>query len=113
MYIPGEEIPKDTYRKMIDAESVSGSLILRTPEPEDRIIIDSGKDASNRVKTKKLTRLFTDSKIPVEERAGWPVVADDGKILWVVGLRLSEICKVKDSTKEVLLLDYCSEAKEG
>jgi tRNA(Ile)-lysidine synthase len=107
-YIPGEEIPSDTYHKMIDAESVTGTLILRTPESEDRIIIDG----SDQVKKKKLTRLFTDSKIPVPERAGWPLVADEEKVLWVVGIRLSEACKVKDSTKEVYLLDYSCEAKE-
>ena len=133
VYIPGEEIPKDTYRKMIDAESVSGTVVLRTPEAEDRIIIDLGgterisdqgsceisdeiedntsdhiSNISNKVKSKKLTRLFTDCKIPVEERAGWPVIADDEKILWVVGLRLSEACKVREGTKEVYILEYSS-----
>ena len=62
----------------------------------------------NKVKSKKLTRLFTDCKIPVEERAGWPVIADDEKILWVVGLRLSEACKVREGTKEVYILEYSS-----
>ena len=104
-YIPGEEIPKDTYRKMIDTESVSGTLILRTPEPEDRIVIEEAGEGGQR-KSKKLNRFFTDNKIPAEERAGWPVIADDEKILWAVGLRLSEACKVKTGTKEVYILEY-------
>ena len=71
---------------------------LRTPQRGDRITVDAQGG------TKLLTRLFTDRKIPKELRDSWPVVADDEKVLWVVGLRLSEACKVTDQTEEVYLL---------
>ena len=97
-YLPGEEIPAGEERKMIDAAAVKGMPRLRTPMPGDRIMIDG------RGSTKPLNRFFTDRKIPAEERTDWPVVADEEKILWVVGLRLSECCKVTEATKEIYLL---------
>ncbi len=97
-YQPGETIPSDGNRKMIDAGTVKGTPFLRTPEEGDRIVIsqDGG--------TKSLNRFFTDRKIPRELRGSWPVVADEEKILWVVGLRLAECCKVTENTEEVYLL---------
>ncbi len=97
-YEPGMEIPAGEDRKLVDAASVRGTIALRTPERGDRITVDREGG------TKLLTRLFTDRKIPRELRDSWPVVADDEKVLWVVGLRLSEACKVTDETEEVYLL---------
>ena len=98
-YISGEEIPVGETRKLVDADCVKDEPRLRTMEPGDRIMIDGSGS------TKPLARFFTDRKIPREQRADWPVVADAEKILWVVGLRLSEACKVTEKTKEVYLLE--------
>lgn len=99
-YISGEDIPTEPYRKMLDADRVNGELVLRTPEPEDWITIRA--DGSR----KKLQRYFIDAKVPQEERKNWPVVADDKEVLWIVGLRLSENCKVTEGTKNIYLIEY-------
>ena len=98
VYRVGEDIPAGEDRKLIDAAAVKGTPVLRTPRPGDRIVIDASGGS------KALNRFFTDQKIPREERTKWPVVADDEKILWVVGLRLSACCKVTEKTGEVYLL---------
>ena len=102
-YISGEDIPTEKYRKMLDADRVTGELVLRTPQPEDRIMIHA--DGSR----KKLQRFFIDAKVPQEARGNWPVVADDREVLWIVGLRLSESCKVTEATKNICLIEYTGE----
>ena len=51
---------------------------------------------------KKLKEFFIDEKIPKAERLCWPIVADEEKVLWVVGKRMSEDCKVTESTATIL-----------
>ena len=94
-YSPGEEIPDGVERVLLDAAAVQGEPILRKPKQGDMLTIhmNGGK--------KPLARFFTDRKVPAEQRKDYPVVADDAGILWVVGLRLSEHCKVTEQTTEV------------
>ena len=105
-YIPGEEVPRDEKTVMIDADSLRGEPVLRTPEEEDRIVIDSAGH------TKSLKRFFTDRKIAAHLRDSWPVVSDDNGVLWVVGLRLSEHCKITESTRETVILSIGEEKQE-
>jgi len=93
-----KEISKKRYTKMIDYDTIKGNLVLRTPVQGDRIKVlpDGG--------TRKLSRFFTGQKIPAEQRKSWPVVADGQDILWVVGIRLAEGCKVTPATENIAVL---------
>jgi tRNA(Ile)-lysidine synthetase-like protein len=51
---------------------------VRGWRPGDRIRSGAG--------TRKLKRVFADRKVGRSERSGYPLVADAGGILWVVGL---------------------------
>jgi tRNA(Ile)-lysidine synthase len=75
-------------------------LVLRTPEPEDFIVIN---ESGGR---KKLSRLFTDFKLDRSKRGNVPVVADGNEIVWVVGMRLSERYKITDSTETIMEISY-------
>ena len=66
--------------------------------PQDEIVINAEGGR------KKLSRFFTDHKVAKEDRADWPVVVDDEKVIWVVGLRLAENCKLTDDTREVYII---------
>ena len=94
-YRKGEEIPDGRERVLIDADAVRGEPCLRTPMKGDTITVLAGGGR------KALTRFFTDRKIPAEQREDYPVVADEAGILWVVGLRLSEHCRISEHTTEV------------
>ncbi len=94
-YRKGEEIPDGRERVLMDAKAVRGEPCLRTPMKGDTITVLAGGGR------KALTRFFTDRKIPAELREDYPVVADEAGILWVVGLRLSEHCRISEHTTEV------------
>ena len=50
-----------------------------------------------------------DSKIPVDMRDSVPVVASGNDVLWVVGFRMSEACKVRKETKRILKITVLKE----
>ena len=88
----------DTMEAMLDRASITGTLKVRNWEHGDRIK-PLGLGGS-----KKVQDVFMDRKIPREARSSIPLVEDDGKILWVAGLAVSELAKVTDSTQEAILL---------
>ncbi len=94
------DLSKKEYTKLIDCDKINFVPVLRTPQPDDFIVV-SGEGGS-----KKLSRFFTHSKVDREKRESFPVVADGDEIIWVVGLRLSERYKVTGSTKRVMRITY-------
>ncbi|MBE5756332.1 MAG: tRNA lysidine(34) synthetase TilS [Clostridiales bacterium] len=56
--------------------------------------------------SKKLTDIFTDKKIPVRKRKALPIIENNGKILFVAKVGISELAKTTDQTKMVYKLTY-------
>lgn len=73
---------------VIDANKVRGGLWVRSPGRGDRFS-PLGMSGS-----KKLSDFFIDSKVSRRDRAFVPVIADDNKVVWIGGRRLSESVKV-------------------
>lgn len=61
-----------------DIETLEFPIMVRGWRPGDRIRLPAG--------SRKLKRVFSDRKVPLSERARYPVVADLSGVLWVVGL---------------------------
>ena len=59
--------------------------------------------------TKTLSDFFCDEKVPAATRGRVPVVARDGRVAWVVGLRMDDGVKVGPSTRETLVLEAVKE----
>lgn len=57
-------------------------------------------------KHKSLHEFMIDEKIPRHLREFIPILADDEKILWVVGYRADERARVTDATKNILRLEF-------
>jgi tRNA(Ile)-lysidine synthase len=55
---------------------------------------------------KKVSDLLVDLKIPLTLKKDVKVILSEGKIVWVVGLRIDERFKVKDTTRTTLVLEY-------
>ncbi|HEY8345369.1 MAG TPA: tRNA lysidine(34) synthetase TilS [Bacillota bacterium] len=57
--------------------------------------------------TKKLKDFFSDLKVPRKERDRIPLVVDaEDRVLWVVGMRPSEVGRISERTEHVLYLKY-------
>lgn len=81
-------------------EDIHLPLTVRTRNNGDRMKV-KGLNGSRKVKD-----IFIDKKIPVTERASWPIVEDaGGEIIWVPGLSKSDKEAVKES-KSFITLKY-------
>ncbi len=70
-------------------------MVLRTRRPGDYLELSGGGH-------KKLKDYLIDCKVPREERDGCILLADGSHVIWVVGMRISEGCKVTEETKRIL-----------
>ena len=53
---------------------------------------------------KKLHDIFIDEKVPREERDSIPLVVSGNRIIWAVGVKLSENFKVNKNTERIIKL---------
>lgn len=90
----------DRFIKYFDYDKIKDGIIIRTREPGDRFI-PLGMNG-----TKKVKDFFIDKKISKEQRGQIPIVVSGGKIIWIVGYRISEEFKLTNNTKKVLVLKY-------
>ena len=96
------KILKDSNHAYLDADKVKGELVVRPTRPGDRFRPFGMKGQ------KLVSDLLTDLKVNRLERSQQLVVCDDERILWVVGRRVSEDCKITETTRRVICLDASS-----
>ena len=85
----------------VDAEKIRGQLVLRTRRAGERFAPRGMKG-----KHKALHEFMIDEKIPRHLREFIPILADEEKILWVVGYRADERARVTDETKNILRIEF-------
>lgn len=81
-----------------DADKVKGKLVVRLTKTGDKFRPFGMKGC------KLVSDLMTDMKVNLLEKRQQLVVCDDERILWVVGRRASDECKVTSSTKRIIWL---------
>ncbi len=84
--------------EVADADHIRFPLHLRSREPGDRFWPLGMRE------TKRLSDFLSDECVPFYARDSHPLLCDEEKIVWVVGVRLSEAVRVTGSTKRVLTL---------
>jgi len=91
--VSAQPCPPEPRDGVLDASGVDGDLVVRSWRAGDRMApLGMGGH------TRSLQDLFTDRKIPREERPGLPVVECEGEIAWVPGVATSELFRVTAAT---------------
>lgn len=92
----------DPWQVWCDGSQVDG-LGLTTPQRGQRFA-PLGLAGGH----KNIGDLFTDNKVPVELRAGWPVLVDgrSGEVVWLCGLRLAHHVRIRPETEQILHLHW-------
>ncbi|MDE5999328.1 MAG: tRNA lysidine(34) synthetase TilS, partial [Bacteroidaceae bacterium] len=99
-------IQKETHYAYLDADKLHGELTLRTPQEGD-----SFAPFGMGGKRKLLSDFLTNLKLNLFEKERQPLLMDSEEIAWVVGRRSSELYRVDEHTKRVLILCLKSERK--
>jgi tRNA(Ile)-lysidine synthase len=100
-YYPKEQKGNDIF--IIDPETITFPLRVRTRRAGDRMTLKGTKG------TKKIKEIFIENKIPLHERAGWPIIEDgQGNILWLPKLKKSAF-EATDITKTCYLVLHYKE----
>ena len=82
----------------VDGDMICAPLKIRTRRKGDRMRPLGMKSF------KKLHDIFVDEKVPRFERDSIPLVISGNRILWAVGVKLSEDCRVRGCTQKIVRL---------
>ncbi len=105
---PGDVTDLGKSRIVVDADHLSGPLVVRAWQPGDRFCPLGMKGRS-----KKLQDFFTDLKVPVVLRRRIPLVVAPEGIVWVVGYRQDERWTPAAATRRCLVMTVRAGSAEG
>lgn len=83
----------------LDCDKIIGNLVVRSRKAGDTIRL------ANRGCTKPLTKLYNECEIPLSLRETLPVIADNKGVVWIHGIGVAERCSVKNTTKQIYLIE--------
>jgi len=92
-------VPAGREIACLDYERIRFPLVCRSVRTGDRI------QPLGMAGTKRVRRLLIDAKVPFDERERIPLLVDEGGVLWVAGMCLSERARVSDKTQTVLKVE--------
>jgi tRNA(Ile)-lysidine synthase len=92
------------FQAVFDVDQIQMPLKIRSRRAGDRFQPFGMKG------TKKVKDFFIDAKVPQRMRQSIPILVTGDEILWVVGHRTSEKCKVSNKTRRILHLTYSPES---
>jgi len=96
------KLSKDSTIAQLDAEKIQYPLLLRTWNEGDKFT------PLGMQKSKKLSDFFIDEKIPVHKKPQIKILESAGEIVWIEGYRISDLFKVDEQTKKVLVLQQAN-----
>lgn len=92
------EIPDLRCTKWLNCDTITERLLVRSRRPGDYLTVQGGH--------KSLKKYMIEEKIIREERDRVALVAAGSHVLWIVGYRLSDECRVGPGCGRVLRIDY-------
>jgi tRNA(Ile)-lysidine synthase len=95
----GHDVPSsDAWTELADADRIAYPLEVRARREGDRFA-PLGLGAET-----KLKDFLINERVPFYERDRLALLCDQERILWVIGVRLSDDVRITDSTKHVLVM---------
>ena len=91
----GKKVHNLLLKNSFDCDRIVGKLVVRTRLAGDKICL------KNKNCTKTLKKLYTEYSVPVCEREGWPVIADDSGLVWVYGIGVAHRCAADEQSKRI------------
>lgn len=89
---------EDRWTEHADADRIAFPMVLRSRRDGDRFTpLGLGKSI-------KLKNLLINERVPYYDRDRVPLLCDREKIVWVVGVRLSNEVRITDTTQRVLMM---------
>ena len=98
-----KQVPQKAYTKWFDYDIMKSSLIVRTRQSKDSIVIDKAG------KRQKIKSYFINEKIPAKDRGNLPLIAEAGQIVWIPGYRMSSAYQVTQQTHQILEIKVTEE----
>ena len=107
--VPEEQCSEGPYAAALDAEEAGEELVVRARRRGDRFTPLGMREAC------KLQDFLVNAKAPRAERARIPLVVSRkrGEIVWVVGYRIGDHCKVTGRTRRTIRLEARRFGDEG
>jgi tRNA(Ile)-lysidine synthase len=92
---------RDTEREnpTLDADLLRGSLVLRNWQPGDAY------RPRGRRQARKLKDMFLAGRVPIRDRACWPVLESGGRIAWARGMPPADEFCVREGTRTALVIE--------
>ena len=99
-----EAFPLSRWRQVFGARSLPWSeAMVRRVRDEDRIAVAGG--------SKRVADALSEARVPLAERAGWPVLAMGGEVVWVPGVRRAYRGWVDEDTMGYVLVEATMEER--
>jgi tRNA(Ile)-lysidine synthase len=90
---------KACFSEAVDRSALEGELVIRSRLPGDRYR-PLGSPGS-----RKLKELFREKGVDQRDRNAIPILADAKGIVWAVGHRPADRCRVRSETEEILRVE--------
>lgn len=95
-----EKNEEKIYTKSFDYDILGCDFQVRTRRSGDYIVINRQGGR------KKIKDYFIDRKVPKEERKRILLLARGNEVFWIIGYRISERCKITESTKTAVEITF-------
>lgn len=94
------EISNDPLKAELDARNIRFPLKIRSFKQGDRF------HPLGMSQSKKISDFLIDEKVTLSKKRQIPIVFSGNEVIWIVGMRIDNRYKVKDSTNKILRLRY-------